>query len=161
MRRTASVLGSALAILALAGTPAWAATPAQSTDNSTAAAQVGPVDVDAPVRIASDGDNEAAASEGSAAGQSTTGSEAAAQVGPVDVDAPVRIASDGDDRGEARATGGSQGVDDSTGAAQVGPVGASAPVRVLSKGNDGTAGAGGPGGGDGDVPPPGEKPDEG
>jgi hypothetical protein len=172
MRRTASMLGVALATLALAASPAWAVTPAQSTDDSTGAAQVGPVGVNAPVRVASDGDDEAAAQGGSAGGQSTTGSEGAAQVGSVAVEAPVRIASDGENRGAARPEGGSQGVDDSTGAAQVGPVGVNAPVRVLSKGNNEPAGAGGPGsdggGGGGGLSgrrggglPPGDTPDEG
>jgi hypothetical protein len=130
------MLGSALVALALAGSTARAATPDQATDNSTGAAQVGPVKANAPVRVLSDGDNQAGAQGGSTGEQSATDSEGAAQVGPVDLDAPVRIASDGDNQGDAQAKGGSQGIDNSTGAAQVGPVKANAPVRVLSDGDN-------------------------
>jgi hypothetical protein len=96
MRRTASVLGSALVTLALAGSPAWASPPAQSTENSTGAAQVGPVGVDAPVRIASDGDNQGAA-QATGGSQSVDDSTGTAQVGPAEANAPVRVLSDGDD----------------------------------------------------------------
>jgi hypothetical protein len=106
MRRTASVLGSALVTLALTGSPAWAGPPAQSTENSTGAAQVGPVDVDAPVRIASDGDNQGAA-QGKGGSQGIDDSTGAAQVGPVGANAPVRVLSDGDNEaGEAGGSGG-------------------------------------------------------
>ena len=103
MRRTVSVLGSALATLALVGSPAWAS---QSTTNSTGAAQVGPVGVDAPVRIASDGDNQGTAqSEGGS--QGIGDSTGAAQVGPVEAHAPVRVLSDGDNQdGGAGGNGG-------------------------------------------------------
>jgi hypothetical protein len=136
MRRTASVLGSALVTLALAGSPAWAGTPEQSTTDSTGAAQVGPVDVDAPVRIASDGDNQGAA-QGQGGSQSVGDSTGAAQVGPVGANAPVRVLSDGDN--EAASQGGSTGeqsTTDSTGAAQVGPVDVDAPVRIASDGDN-------------------------
>jgi hypothetical protein len=73
MRRTSSVLGAALATLALAATPAWAATPAQSTDDSTGAAQVGPVGVNAPVRVLSKGDDEPAGGGGPRSGGSSGG----------------------------------------------------------------------------------------
>ncbi len=101
MRRTASVLGSALVTLALAASPAWAGTPAQSTKDSTLAAQVGPVDVDAPVRIASDGDNQGAA-QAKGGSQGIDDSTGAAQVGPVEANAPVRVLSDGENQAGAQ-----------------------------------------------------------
>ena len=113
MRRTASVLGSALVTLALAASPAWAGTPAQSTKDSTLAAQVGPVDVDAPVRIASDGDNRGAA-QAKGGSQGIDDSTGAAQVGPVEANAPVRVLSDGENQaGAQRGSGGKQSTTDS------------------------------------------------
>jgi hypothetical protein len=103
MRRTVSVLGSALVTLALAGSPAWAS---QSTKNSTGAAQVGPVGVDAPVRIASDGDNQGAA-QAKGGSQGIDESTGAAQVGPAEANAPVRVLSDGDN--QAGGAGGDRG----------------------------------------------------
>jgi hypothetical protein len=136
MRRTASVLGSALVTLALAGSPAWASPPAQSTENSTGAAQLGPVEVDAPVRIASDGDNQGAA-QSKGGSQGIDGSTGAAQVGPGGANAPVRVLSDGDNEAAAQdGSTGEQSTTDSEGAAQLGPVEVDAPVRIASDGDN-------------------------
>ena len=69
----------------------------ESTKNSTGAAQVGPAGVDAPVRIASDGDNQGAA-QAKGGSQGVDDSTGAAQVGPVEANAPVRLLSDGDNQ---------------------------------------------------------------
>ena len=139
MRRTVVALGASVLALALGAGPAQAAPDAvQSVDQTTGAAQVGAVAVDAPVRVASDGDNQAA---GTTAGepQATTDSTGAAQVSSVDATAPVRVLSDGDDSAPSGTTGASAGgpeqsTDDSSGSAQVGSPGVTAPVRVASAG---------------------------
>ena len=60
MNRSFFALGAATAALALTAGPAWAApTATQSVNDSILAAQVGSVQVNAPVRVLSDGDNAA------------------------------------------------------------------------------------------------------
>jgi hypothetical protein len=99
--------------------------------------------VDAPVRVASDGDNSSDAGRGTAAPeQSVDDSPGSAQAGSPKVAAPVRVLSDGDNSTEdadAGAAAGPQAVGDSSGSTQVGSASLFAPVRVLS---------GGPGSGD-------------
>jgi hypothetical protein len=134
MRRSVLALGASVFALALTAGPA-AAEP-QTVDNSTGAAQVGAVAVDAPVRVASDGDSQTAGA--SAGGPQATGdSTGSAQVTSVDADAPVRVLSDGDDaEAGTTASGGEQSSADSNGSAQMGSAEASAPVRVLSDGDN-------------------------
>ena len=142
MRRTVVALGASVLALALgAGAAQAAPDPVQSVDETTGAAQVGAVAVDAPVRVASDGDNQAT---GAAVGepQTTTDSTGAAQVSSVDANAPVRVLSDGDDSAPSGTTGPSAGgpeqsTDDSSATAQVGSPDVTAPVRVASVGTDG------------------------
>jgi hypothetical protein len=149
MRRSPLALGASVLALALMAGPAAADPgPGQTVDSSAGVAQVGAVTVDAPVRVASDGNSPAA---GVSAGgpQTTSESAGAAQVGPVDANAPVRVLSDGDDAEPAKsqaAGGGEQATSESVGSAQVGAVDANAPVRVASDGNSSAAGgsAGGP-----------------
>jgi hypothetical protein len=110
----------------------------ESTADSTGSAQVGAADVDAPVRVASDGDNSSDAGSGTAAPeQSVDDSSGSAQAGSPNVAAPVRVLSDGDSStGDAGADAGAgpQTVGDSSGSAQVGSPSLFAPVRVLSGG---------------------------
>src|SRR5918996_374740 len=98
MRRSAIALWASTIALALTAGPAAAASgePAQQTDGSTGAAQAGEADVDAPVRVLSDGDNAADDSAGQDGSQSSGESNGSAQTGDTDVDAPVRVLSDGD-----------------------------------------------------------------
>ena len=127
MKRSAFALGASVLALALTAGPA-AADPGtgQTVDDSTGSAQVGAVAVDAPVRVASDGDS---ATTGASAGgpQATGDSTGSAQVTSVDANAPVRVLSDGDDTERRRiggrygsSTGPGQSADDSAGSAQVG-----------------------------------------
>ena len=143
MKRSVLALGASVLALALTAGPA-AAEPGvgQTVDDSTAAAQVGAVSVDAPVRVASDGDS--ATTGASAGGPQTTGeSTGAAQATSVDANAPVRVLSDGDDTEAAGSAGGTESTSDSTGSAQVGASGVDAPVRVASDGdNSSDAGSG-------------------
>ncbi len=145
MKRSSLALGTSVLALALGAGPAQAEAGAtQSVDDTTGAAQVGAVAVDAPVRVASDGDSQSAGAA-IAAPQTTTDSTGGAQVSSVEANAPVRVLSDGDDSGSAGsgAGGGSAG-DQSTGgsqaSAQVGSPGVAAPVRVADDG-DTTSGA--------------------
>jgi hypothetical protein len=147
MRRSEAALGATVLALALTAGPAVAEPgAAQTVDDTTGAAQVGAVAVDAPVRVASDGDGESTGAT-TAGPQTTSESTGAAQVGSVDADVPVRALSDGDDADSnpAGAGAGQQSTGDSTAAAQVGSVDADAPVRVASDGDntgDGSARAG-------------------
>jgi len=136
MKRSALALGASVLALALTAGPA-AAEPGvgQTVDDSTAAAQVGAVSVDAPVRVASDGDSTTAGA-GAGGAQTTGDSTGAAQATSVDVNAPVRVLSDGNDAEAARSAGGTQSTSDSTGSAQLGAAGVDAPVRVASDGDD-------------------------
>ena len=149
MKRSAIALGASVLALALTAGPAGAAPDAvQTVDGSAGAAQVGSAEVNAPVRVLSDGENAPAATP--ATGPQTTGdSTAAAQVGSAEVNAPVRVLSDGDDGGSGTAGSGGgaaeQSTSDSTGSAQVRSVEADAPVRVLSDGDNGSSGATGSG----------------
>ncbi len=94
------------------------------------------MDVDAPVRIASDGDNQGAA-QAKGGSQGIDDSTGAAQVGPVEANAPVRVLSDGENQaGAQRGSTGKQSTTDSEGAAQVGPVDVDAPVRIASDGDN-------------------------
>jgi hypothetical protein len=111
----------------------------QVTGDSTGAAQAGPVDVDAPVRVRSDGGDTGSGTAGGAP-QTTGDSTGTAQVGSADADAPVRVLSDGGDTGSATADGAPQTAGDTTGAAQVGSADVAAPVRVLSDGGDARSG---------------------
>src|SRR5262245_55449125 len=135
MRRSAMAPWAGVLALALTAGPAAAAPgdPAQQITNSTGAAQAGPVQADAPVRVLSDGDN--AATQPAQPGDQATGdSNASAQVGTAQVDAPVRVASDGDNAGsEQPAVTVDQGADNSDGAAQVADARVNAPVRVASE----------------------------
>ena len=142
MKRSALALGASMLVLALTAGPA-AADPelGQTVEGSTGTAQVGAVSVDAPVRVASDGDSTAAGA--SAGGPQTTGdSTGAAQVTSADVDAPVRVLSDGNDAEAGGSAPGTQSTGDSTGAAQVGAADVNAPVRVASDGDNSSTGAG-------------------
>ena len=72
MKRSALALGASVLALALTAGPAAAEPGAgQTVDDTTGAAQVGAVAVDAPVRVASDGDSTTAGA--SAGGPQTTG----------------------------------------------------------------------------------------
>ena len=144
MKRSALALGASVFALALTAGPA-AAEPGvgQAVDDSTAAAQAGAVSVNAPVRVASDGDSTTAGA--SAGGPQTSGeSTGAAQVNSVDANAPVRVLSDGDDADAGGGSaGGTESTAGSTGSAQVGAGDVDAPVRVASDGdNSSDAGAG-------------------
>jgi hypothetical protein len=142
MKLSALALGASVLALALTAGPA-AAEPGvgQTVDDSTGAAQVGAVSVDAPVRVASDGESTTAGT--SAGGPQTTGeSTGAAQVTSVDANAPVRVLSDGNDAEAAGSAGDTESTSDSTGSAQVGSPNAAAPVRVLSDGDNSTTEAG-------------------
>jgi hypothetical protein len=144
MKRNAVALGASVLALALGAGPAQAAPGAtQSVDDTTGAAQVGAVAVNAPVRVASDGDDQAAGAT-TAGPQTTADSTGGAQVSSVAASAPVRVLSDGDDPAPASghgsaASGADQSTDDSAAGAQVGSPGVDAPVRVASDG--GAAGA--------------------
>src|SRR5918992_3919854 len=98
MQRSALALGASILALALTAGPAGAQSGGpQTVTDSNGAAQVGPAEVNAPIRVLSDGNNEspdAGASVG--APQTTTDSEASAQTGPAEVNAPVRVLSDGE-----------------------------------------------------------------
>jgi hypothetical protein len=84
------------------------------------AVQAGPIEVDAPVRVASDGDNgrpRGGAPQQSGAGsgggtpsgtQSSADSVGAIQVGWADLDLPIRVLSDGDEWSTAGAATGAQ-----------------------------------------------------
>ena len=142
MKRSALALGASVVALALGAGPAQAAPEAtQSVDDTTGAAQVGAVAVNAPVRVASDGDSQAAGAA-TAAPQTTSDSSGGAQVSSVDANAPVRVLSDGDDSGSAGSGAGSAGdqsTGESQGSAQVGSPGVNAPVRVASDGDSAAA----------------------
>jgi hypothetical protein len=143
MRRSALALWAAMTALALTAGPAAAQSAGeQNVTDSTGAAQVGPTEVNAPVRVLSDGNNPGPSA--TVGGPQTTGnSNGAAQVGPTQVNAPVRVASDGDNNAAASGSaGGEQTVSDSNGSAQVGAAGASAPVRVASDGDNRSGGSG-------------------
>ena len=71
----------------------------QATSRSIRAAQAGPVNADAPVRVLSDGDNRGPSGGGTAGRQSVTRSIGALQVGSNGVFAPIRVRSDGEDIG--------------------------------------------------------------
>jgi hypothetical protein len=143
MKRSALALGASVLALALTAGPA-AAEPGvgQTVDDSTAAAQVGAVSIDAPVRVASDGDSTTAGA--SAGGPQTTGeSTGAAQVTSVDANAPVRVMSDGEDAEAGGSAGGTESTADSTGSAQVGAADVDAPVRVAGDGDNSSDAGGG------------------
>jgi hypothetical protein len=138
MRRSALALVASVIALALTAGPA-AADPAagQTVGDSTGSVQIGTVAVDAPVRVASDGDS---ATTGASAGgpQTIADSSGSAQVTSVDANAPVRVLSDGDDTEGAGSAGGTQSAGDSNGSAQVGAPEVDAPVRVASDGDNTT-----------------------
>jgi hypothetical protein len=142
MRRSALALGASVIALALTAGPAAAdPAPGQTVTDTAGAVQVGAVGVNAPVRVASDG--ESSATGVTAGGPQATGdSTGAAQVTSVHAGAPVRVLSDGDDADSGASGGGPQATDDSTAAGQVGPADVNAPVRMLSDGdNTGQSGA--------------------
>jgi hypothetical protein len=136
MKRSALALGASVLALALTAGPA-AADPGvgQVVGDSTAAAQVGAVSVDAPVRVLSDGDS---ATTGASTGgpQTTTETTGGAQVTSADVNAPVRVLSDGNDAEVGASAGGDETTADSTGSAQVGATDVDTPVRVASDGDN-------------------------
>lgn len=140
MKRSVLALGASVLALALTAGPAAADPgPGQSVADSTGAAQIGAVSVDAPVRVLSDGNS---ATTGASAGgpQTTSDSTGSAQVTSVEANAPVRVLSDGDDA-DTGGSGPEQSVDDSAAPAQAGSPSVDAPVRVLSDGDNTTAGA--------------------
>jgi hypothetical protein len=145
MKRSAIALGASALVLALGAGPAQADPEAtQSVADTTGAAQVGAVAVNAPVRVASDGDSQSAGVT-TAAPQTTTDSTGGTQVSSVGANAPVRVLSDGDDdsgSAGAAASGGSgdQSTGDSRASAQVGSPAANAPVRVASDGDNTSSG---------------------
>ena len=109
----------------------------QSVNDSVGAVQVGPVDAQAPVRVASDGENRPSAGSGSTR-QTSHDSVGTVQVGATDVRAPIRVLSDGDDEsagsGASSGTPGSQSSTDSVGVAQIAPIRLELPVRLVSDG---------------------------
>ena len=111
----------------------------QDASDSVGSAQVGSVDANAPVRVASDGDNSAGGGNGGGP-QATGDSAGAAQVGSAGARAPVRVLSDGDDAAPGGGGGGPQEATGSSGSAQVGSPGVTAPVRALSDGDTTTTG---------------------
>ena len=98
---------------------------------------MGALELFAPVRAASDGDNGSPGGSTGSGGsggpaQTTTTSVGAVQVGSADADAPVRVASDGDNGSPGGSTGsggsaGSQTATDSIATVQVGSGQADAP----------------------------------
>ncbi|MEA2408666.1 MAG: hypothetical protein QOE69_2785, partial [Thermoleophilaceae bacterium] len=127
--------------------PSGGSTGGEQTASDSTGAQVGPLGANAPIRVASDGDNTAAsngtAGEQAAPGdQSTTGSDGSAQVGQAGASAPIRVLSDGD----TSSGGGSSGSGDQTatgshGSAQIASPSVAAPIRVASDGDDTAAAA--------------------
>ncbi len=96
MTRSAAALGATMLALALAAGPARAAPATQTIEDSAASGQVGSVQVDAPVRVASDGDNSPPSATVSGGDQTTSDSTGSAQAGSAQVNAPVRVLSDGE-----------------------------------------------------------------
>ena len=95
MRRSALALGATVMALALTAGPAAAQSGGQQTvTGSVAAAQGGPTEVNAPVRVLSDG-NDPAPSATVGAPQMAEDSNGTAQAGPIGANAPVRVLSDG------------------------------------------------------------------
>jgi hypothetical protein len=127
----------------------------QTVTDSNGSAQVAGAGVNAPVRVASDGDNGGSGGSGSSTGsgdQTVTGSTGTAQIASPSVSAPISVLSDGDEvpvSGDGDTATNAQGepmapLDGETGA-QGGPVGV---TGTLPGGGIGTpAGAGGTGGG--------------
>jgi hypothetical protein len=76
----------------------------QTTTDSEGTAQAGPANVEAPVRLLSDG-NDTSSGGDSGGGQTTTGSGGTVQVGIAGANAPVRVLSDGDDGAGAGSPG--------------------------------------------------------
>jgi hypothetical protein len=131
-----------IALALTAGSAAAEPGAGQTVDGSTGVAQVGAVAVNAPVRVASDGNSTTTGAV--AGGPQTTGDSAgSAQVTSVDASAPVRVLSDGNDAQGAGSTASQQSTGDSSGTAQVGSPNANAPVRVLSDGDNSSAQPGG------------------
>lgn len=140
MKRNVVALGASVLALALGAGPAQAAPGAtQSVNDTTGAAQVGAVAVNAPVRVASDGDSQPV-NAAAAAPQTTSDSTGGAQVSSVGADAPVRVLSHGNDAAPADSGSSSAAADQTTagssGTAQVGSPSVSAPVRVASDGDN-------------------------
>ena len=148
MNRSAIALGASVIAFAIPVTGAAAAPSPQVIESSVAAVQAGSVQLNAPVRVLSDGGNAAPAPAAAAGPQTTSRSAGAVQVASVRVNAPVRVLSDGDNggpSGSGTGTSGPQTTSRSIGAAQAGPVNADAPVRVLSDGDNSRSGSGGTG----------------
>jgi hypothetical protein len=120
MRRTLSrAVGVTAVALALGAGPAAAGEPpSQQATNSNATAQVAGTDVDAPVRVASRGDNAPAPGPQQSGRQNVADPTGAAQVGDTSVDAPVRVLSDGDNTGASGPAASDQNTDQSVGSAQ-------------------------------------------
>jgi hypothetical protein len=150
MNRSFLTLGASVLALAMTSGPAWAASAApQVVDDSIVAVQAGPVAVDAPVRVLSDGQNGSTAAPAPAGPQQANDSIGVVQAKSVKADAPVRVLSDGDNGpasagGSGGATRGPQSVNDSAGAVQAHPIVVDAPVRVASDGDNGRLGGGAP-----------------
>lgn len=143
MRRSALALGATVVALALSAGPAAAESADQTVTDSTGAAQAGPTEVNAPIRVLSDG-SDPAPSATVGAPQTADGSDGTAQAGTTEVNAPVRVLSDGQNAPSGGSTSGEQTASDSTGA-QAGSAGASAPVRVASDGDNTSSGSAGGG----------------
>lgn len=139
MRRSVLTLGASVLALATGAAPAAAQVgdPAQQVTDSTGAAQIEAVEVDAPIRVLSDGDNAGDGGSSTAGGQTTGDATGSGQVGPVDADAPVRVLSAGDNGGGSTgASTGAQSVGDGDGSAQIGGGSVTAPIRIASPGDD-------------------------
>ena len=145
MNRSAIALGASVIAFAIPVTGAAAAPSPQVIESSVAAVQAGSVQVNAPVRVLSDGDNAGTGGggTGTAGPQSVARSIGALQVGWIDVFAPIRVLSDGDNAAPGSSpSGGSQTILDSIVAGQIVSPVIRAPVNVLSDG-DATPAAGG------------------
>ena len=103
MNRSAIALGASVIAFAIPVTGAAAAPSPQVIESSVAAVQAGSVQVNAPVRVLSDGGNAAPAPAAAAGPQTTSRSAGAVQVASVRVNAPVRVLSDGDNPARAAA----------------------------------------------------------
>ena len=91
MRHSVLALGASVMALALTAGPAAAQSDGEQTvTGSVAAAQGGPTEVNAPVRVLSDG-NDPAPSATIGAPQTAENSNGTAQAGPIGVNAPAQL----------------------------------------------------------------------
>ena len=78
----------------------------QTTRDSAVTAQAGSIDAHAPVRVASDGDDDGAGTGTSGGPQSVDDSVFTVQIGALELFAPIRVASDGDSSRATESGGG-------------------------------------------------------